>query len=127
MLRNCLVRSSNIDLADRQVDTTTVAHTLSQTVELNGDTDSDRLLVVHLVEVDVEQCVSHRMELQFLHHGSVNLTVDNELYYIDVGSVNHLAELSHWANERSGYGQTVLVLLLAVHVTWDKTLFAQHL
>ena len=67
------------------------------------------------------------MELQFLHHGSVNLTVDNELYYIDVGSVNHLAELSHWANERSGYGQTVLVLLLAVHVTWDKTLFAQLL
>ena len=74
----------------------------------------------------MEQSVCHWVELKLLHHCLVLLAVDVEVHYIDVWSVNNLAELAHWANERHCYRSTVLVLLLTVDVAWDKTLLARQ-
>ncbi len=116
MLRNRLIWSCDIDLADREVHAATVANTLCQTVELDRNADSDRLLVVDLVEVDVQRSVGHWVELDVLEDSCVILAVDSHLDDVDVGSVDHLAELAERRRESESYWLAVLVLSLAIEV-----------
>ena len=95
MLRNSLVFRCNVDLADREVHTATIAHTLCQTIELDRDAHSDRLLVVNLVEVNVKEGVCYRMELKLLENRCTLLAVDDELDNVDVWSVDDLSQLAH--------------------------------
>lgn len=69
VLRNVLVRSCNVDLTDGEVHAATITDTLCQTVELNRNANGDRLLVVDLEEVDMQQSVCYRVELQLLEDG----------------------------------------------------------
>ena len=71
MLRDLLIRSCNVNLADREVHASTVAYTLCQTNELDRNTDSERLLVVNLIEVYVKQSVCYRVELNLLEDSCV--------------------------------------------------------
>ena len=95
MLRDLLIRSCNVNLADREVHASTVAYTLCQPNELDRNTDSERLLVVNLIEVYVKQSVCYRVELQLLHYSGMRLAINEQVDNIDVGSVDNLAELSH--------------------------------
>ena len=116
MLRNLLIRSGNIYLADREVQTATVTNTLGQTVELNGNTDGDGLLIVHLIEVNVQRSVCHGVELDLLHDSCVLLALDVEADHIDVRSIDELAELC----ESDGEGQSLglaINFLLTIKVT----------
>ena len=96
MLRNNLVRSCNVDLTDREVHTTTITYTLCKTCQLNWNTDSDRLLVVNLVEVNVQRSVCCWVELDLLHDSCVALTVDDEVDNVYMRSVDDFTQLSEW-------------------------------
>ena len=125
MLRNILVFCCNVDLSDRKVHTSTVTYTLCKTVELNRNTDSDRLLVVNLIEVNVEQSVCYWVELQLLQDCSVLLAVKNKLDNVDMRSVNNLSQLAHWASDRHCQWCAVLVLSLSIDIARDKS-FLTH-
>ena len=112
-------------IADREVHTTTVADTLSQTNKLHGNTNGDRLGIVHLIEVNVQQRVGHGVELKFLEDSCVVLAVNIEVDHIDVGSVDELAEVAHRHCESLGNGLAILTFLLAIEVAGDKSLLTQ--
>ena len=124
MLGDLLVRSLDVDLADGEVHATTSANTSSETLKLHGHTHDDRLLVVDLVEVDVEQSVRDRVELQLLHDGRMALAVDDEVDDVDVRRIDELAELRHRGDKRHGDGTAVLALLLTIDVAGHQALLA---
>ena len=126
VLRNLLVRSSNVDLTDREVHATTITYTLCKTCELNWDTDCDRLLIVNLEEVYVKNSVSYRVELDILEDSCVRLAVDNEVDNIDVRSVDNLTELSH-RNCKSHSCRLAVLLCEAVNVARNKSFLTQCL
>ena len=97
------------------------------TIQLHGDTDSDRLGLVDLIEVDVHQGISCGVELKFLHHSLVSLTVDSQVDNVHMRSVNHLAELGCGDGECQSLGQTILTFLLTIKVTGNQTLLAEFL
>ena len=93
MLRNLLIRSLNVNLTDREVHTTTITNTLCQTNELNRNADSDRLLVIYLIEIYVKQCICYWVELKLFENCSVSLTINNQLNNVDMWCVNQLTQL----------------------------------
>ena len=125
VLRNLLVRRLDVDLADRHVHASAVAYTLCQAGELHGNTDGDGLLVVDLVEVNVEQRVRYRVELQFLENRRVRFAVDDQLDDVDVRCVDHLAQFRHRSGEGDCYRLAVLVRL-AIEVAGDEALLAEQ-
>ena len=124
MLRYDSVRSCNVDLADREVHLTTIAYTLCQTNEFYRDTDCNRLVLVHLEEVYMQQCVCYRMELQFLHDCCVRLAVDYEVDHVDMRSVDNLTQFAHRNSESHCYRFAVLCCL-TVEVAGYQTFFSQ--
>ena len=75
------------------------SRTPCQADELHGNADGDRLLVVDLVEVYVEQRVCYRMELKLLEDSRVGFAVDDQLYDVDVRCVNQFAQFCHGSSE----------------------------
>jgi len=125
VLRDLLIRSSDVNLTDREVHATTIANTLCQTVELNGDADSDRLLIVDLVEVDVQRSVGDGVELDLLQDSGMILTVDIDLNNVDVRSVDHFAELVERSSESERCRLTLSVFLLTIEVARDETFLTE--
>lgn len=66
------------------------------------------------------------MELQLLEDGRMAL-VDEEVYDIDVRSVDELAELAHRRSEGHSHRLSVGILLLTVDVAWNEALLAESL
>ena len=91
VLGDVLVRSCNVDLTDGEVHATTISYTLCQSIELNGNADSDWLLIVNGKEVYMKQCIGYRMELKLFQDSRVILSVDLQIDDIDVGRVNQFA------------------------------------
>jgi hypothetical protein len=125
VLRDLLIRSCDVDLADREVHAATVANTLCQTVELDGDADGDRLLIVDLVEVDVQRSVGDGVELDLLENSRVILTVDSDLDNVDVRSVNHFAQLAEGRCESKSRGLAIGVFGLTIEVARDETFLTE--
>ena len=121
LLRDVSERSGNLDLTDREAQTTTGTYTSSVTNEVYRDTYSDRLLWSDFVEVNVQNSVCYWVELNLLHDSDVLLALDVDVDDINVRSVDSLAQLCERNYERESL-RTVLALLLTVEVTWDHAL-----
>ena len=65
------------------------------------------------------------MELQFAHYSGVLLTVDVEVYNIDVWCVNNLAQVCGEDCESESLRIAVSVFLLTIEVAGYITLFSQ--
>ena len=65
------------------------------------------------------------MELKLLDDGCTLNTVDVQLHDVYMWSVDDLAELCERNNESLCLWQTLLVTLLSVDVTWNKSLLAK--
>ena len=63
------------------------------TNELNGNTNSNGLVLAYLVEVYVYQCVCCGVELKLLDDSLVSLTVDSQINYVYIRSVDNLTQL----------------------------------
>ena len=124
MLGNLLIGSCNVDFANREVDFTTVAYTLSQTVQLDGDANGDGFLVVHLVEVDMKQRVGNGMELQLFDDGLVCLAIDVEVDNVNIGCVDYLAQFGCGAGKCQSNGLAFFASF-AIEVTGNETFFSQ--
>ncbi len=84
------IDSLNLDFLHREVELTTGLHTFGVAFELDGHEDGDRLLIVHLEKVHVEDGVLHRVELDVLEDSHTLLAVDGELDGENVGSIDEL-------------------------------------
>ena len=114
LLRNLTVRSSNLELTDREAHTTTGTYTSCVTNEVYRDTNSDWLLRSYLEEINVKESVCNWVELELLEDSNVLLALDVEVDNVDVWSVNCLTELCEWYSESLSYWKTVLVSFLAL-------------
>ena len=91
-LGNLCVDSLDFDLLHREGQLTTGFHTLGVAFEFHGNLDGDRLLVIDLEQVDVEDGVLHGVELDVLEHGIALLAVDVKLDSEDVGCIDEFAD-----------------------------------
>ena len=105
--RDNVEESLHFQFADLQSQLTTGFHTFCQTFELNGHLHDDGLALVNLIEIHVQDVVLYGVELDVLHDGVYLLAIDIQVNYIDVGSVNQIAQTI------SRYGE-VDVLLTSV-------------
>ena len=71
---------------------TTGLYTFCQAFQLYGHFHDDGFCLVNLVEVYVQDVVLYRVELDIFHDGVVLRAIDNQIYHIDVGSINEVAQ-----------------------------------
>ena len=97
------------------------------TSQVHGDTNSDGLCLVDLIEVSVQQRVRCGVELKLLDDSLVLSTINVQIDNIYVGSVHCVTQLSHRGSESQCLGQTVLTLLLTIQIAGNHTLLAKQL
>ena len=117
----------DVDLTDRQAQTTTVTNTLSVTSQVHGQTYGNSLGLVDLVEVSVQQSIACGVELQLLDDSLVLRAVDVQVHYIYVWGIDSLTQFSSRCCESQCLGQTVLTLLLTIQIAGYQTLLAKQL
>ena len=99
---HCSIESLYFEALHCQAQFTTGLNTLGMTDELDRNLNNDRLGVVDLEEVDVEDVVLNGMELNIFQNSHSGLAVEVELDGEDVGSVDEFADSLVRNNDISG-------------------------
>lgn len=124
LLGNLVVSGANLQLASLQLQLTTGTHTFCQTFEGNGHFHNDGLLCCNLIEIDVEDTVCNRVELNVLQHSLASLTIDNEIYRVDVGRIDEVTNFVVSHCEVSSNGQIVLATFNTIQYSGDAVSLA---
>ena len=90
--RNSVVQSFNFQFTHLQSQLTTGFHTFCQTFHLYGNFHYDRFSFINLIEVNVQDSIFYRVELNIFQDSIYFLAIDNQVNHVDVRSINQIAQ-----------------------------------
>ena len=121
IVRQILNQTANLDFLDTQFGFATTHDTGSRAFEGDGQHHCDWFVFLHDEEVGVQDLVGHRMILDVLKDGLVNLAIDVEINDVGLRSEKNLGETFF------GCGKVNLLLAGALHDTRNHRSLTQSL
>ena len=90
--RNYVIQSSYFQLTHLEYQLTTSLNTFCQTFHLYRNFHNDRLSLVDLIEVNVQDSILYGVELDIFHDSVYFLAINHQVNYVDVRSVNQVTQ-----------------------------------